>query len=132
MSAQSVKKIEVVPSSLGDLPGVSERIMTSTTVLRMKTRQGGYCRLRVVYTPEDGLSRRTYQGPVLPGPYATTYAMAFVIDRWGTQAREMRANEAAGLEFDVQEGDVVQMDGRLWEIRDDKFLDYPRLYPLEV
>ena len=132
MNSQTVKQIVVRPTNYEDIPGVSERVMTSVTVLRMRTHQGGYCRLRVVYTPGGGLSVREYQGPALPGPYATTYAMATMIDTRGTQAREMRENEDAGLEFDVVEGERLEMDGRLWEIRDDRWLNYPTLYPVEA
>lgn len=126
-----MKQIVLEPQRYEDIPGVSEKVQCSATVLRMHTRHGGDVRLKVSYTPEDGISRREYQGPCVAGPFAATFPLGVVIDDRGSQRLEMQANEAVGLEFAVVEGDVVEMDGRLWEIRDDVFLAYPRLYLLE-
>lgn len=128
----TTKTIVLEAPRYADIPGVNEKTTVSKTVLRMKTRHGGNVRLMISYCPADGMCRREYQGPILPGPYAATFPLGTCIDTHRTQAREMKSNEEAGLEYEVQDGDILEMDGVLWQIRDDRALNYPHLYPLEV
>ena len=132
MNTTATKTIILEAPGYKDIPGYLEKTTVSKTVLRMKTRNGGNVRLMISYCPADGMCRREYQGPILPGPYAATFPLGVMIDSAGTQAREMRENEEAGLEYEVQEGDILEMDGMLWEIRDDVRNDYPRLYPVGI
>lgn len=114
-----------------DLPGISEKNRVSATVLRMHCKHSGHVsRLMVSYTPADGLSRREFQGPILPGPYASTFPLASVIDNFGGTAKESADMTAAEMEYEVTEGDEFLMDGIRWVIRDDVWLHYPRLYPV--
>jgi hypothetical protein len=112
--------IEVVladrPRWRDDIPGISEGTRVSTTVLRFSTARS-YRRYRISWTPADGCSRRVYQGPVLPGPYAAPFELATVIDNDGGTGAEIRRNEAAGLEHFVEEGDLVRIDGYLHTVR---------------
>lgn len=119
-----MKTVALEEASYRDIPGVSEKVKVSSTVLRMKTAHNGLSRLRVCYTPADGLSRRATGGPVLPGPYAVTYALPVMISD--------PPLPFDGPEILVEDGDVLEMDGTLWQIRDDKWLDYPHLYPVEA
>ena len=113
-----------------DSPGINEKTTVSKTILRMKTRHGGNVRLMISYCPADGLCRREYQGPILPGPYAATFPLVSCLDKRGTQGREIKQNMEDGLEYEVQDGDILEMDGMLWQIRDDRALNYPHLYPI--
>lgn len=126
-------KIELEPQRYKDIPGVAEKNYVSKTVLRMYCKHAGHdCRLQISYTAPDGLSRREYQGPILPGPYASTFPLGVVIDNHGGSGAESRKLREAGLEFDVAEGDEFELDGMRWTIRDDVRLGYPRLYPIDV
>ena len=131
MTTTTTKRIVLDTPRYADIPGINEKTTVSKTVLRMKTRHGGKVRLMISYGPADGMCRREYQGPILPGPYAATFPLGVMLDTAGTQAREMKANEEAGLEYEVEDGDILEMDGMLWQIRDDRALNYPHLYPLE-
>lgn len=116
-----MKKIELSPVAWGEVPGVAEKVQTSDTLLRMNTKHGGLVTLKVSYTPADGISRRVTGGPVLPGPYAVMWATPTIID--GSNAERA---------LNVADGDVVEMDGQAWVIRDDKWLEYPHLDPVEA
>ena len=99
-----------------DIPGVCEGTRVSATVLRFATSRS-FSRNMISWTPADGCSRRVYQGPVLPGPYAAPFELATVIDNDGGTGAEIRRNEAAGLEHLVETGDLVRIDGYLHFIR---------------
>lgn len=99
-----------------DIPGVSEGTRVSATVLRFATSRS-FSRNMISWTPADGCSRRVYQGPVLPGPYAAPFELATVIDNDGGTGAEIRRNEAAGLEHLVEDGDLVRIDGYLHFVR---------------
>ena len=115
-----------------DYPGVSEGFKSSKTILRMYCKHAGHaCRLTVCFIPADGIGRRENGGPVLPGPYASTFANATVIDNFGGTGAESRSLREQGLEFDVEEGDIVLLDGEEYVIRDDVWLEYPHLYPVK-
>jgi len=115
-----------------DYPGISEGFKSSKTILRMYCKHAGHaCRLTVCFIPADGLGRRETGGPVLPGPYASTFANATVIDNFGGTGAESRSLREQGLEFDVEEGDVILLDGEEFIIRDDVWLHYPHLYPVK-
>jgi hypothetical protein len=93
-----------------DIPGVCEGTRVSATVLRFTTRRS-FSRVMISWTPADGLSRREFQGPILPGPYAAPFELSTVIDNDGGTGAEIRRNEAAGLEHLVEDGDLVRIDG---------------------
>lgn len=99
-----------------DIPGVCEGTRVSATVLRFATGRS-YSRVMISWTPADGLSRRVFQGPILPGPYAAPFELATVIDNDGGTGAEIRRNEAAGLEHLVETGDLVRIDGHLHFVR---------------
>jgi hypothetical protein len=113
------------PTPETDVPGVSEKVRTGLTDLRVQTKHGGMCRLRIVYTPADGVSRRQTNGPCLSGPYASTFPLPVVIDT-GLAAEK----DAEALIWDAVVGDRFWMDGLVWELRDDVPLEYPRLVPV--
>jgi hypothetical protein len=122
------------PQRYADIEGVSEKVQTSATVVKMRTRFNGETRMKFVYVPADGMCRRVTGGPVLPGPYAAFVPLATSITNTpevsGTYA-ERKANLAAGLEFDVVEGDVLVIDGQEFTIVDQARFDYPALVPVE-
>ena len=99
-----------------DIPGVSEGTRVSNTVLRF-AKGRSYSRNKISWTPADGCSRREFQGPILPGPYAAPFGLATVIDNYGGTGAEIRRNEAAGLEHLVEEGDLVRIDGYTHTVR---------------
>ena len=78
------------------------------------------------WRPSDGAG-----ATILPGPYAATFPLAVVIDNYGGTGAEAKRNREAGLEFDVVEGDLIELDGMTWVIRDDVWLNYPHLYPVD-
>ena len=99
-----------------DIPGICEGTRVSDTVLRFTTGRS-YSRNKISWTPADGCSRREFQGPILPGPYAAPFGLATVIDNYGGTGAEIRRNEAASLEYLVEAGDQVRIDGYLYTVR---------------
>ena len=125
-------KIELEPQRYKDIPGVAEKHTVSTTVLSMYSKHAGHvCRMKVSYIGKDGCGRREYMGEILPGPYAAMVPLGTVIDNHGGSGAESRRLRDAGLEYDVEDGDRVEIDGLVYEIRDDKWLHYPQFYLVE-
>ena len=114
--------IELEAPRYKDIPGINEKTTVSKTVLRMKTSRAGNVRLLVFYCPADGMCRREMYGPIVSGLYAGTFALPSVTAASFGNTRE--------IEHEVQDGDILEMDGILWQIRDDRALEYPHLYPL--
>lgn len=59
-------------------------------------------------------------GPGLPtaaGPYVYAYGLPGVIDNHGGSAREIAEAKAAGLLLEVEVGDILEIDGNLWQIQ---------------
>ncbi|MDR7277644.1 hypothetical protein [Catenuloplanes atrovinosus] len=84
-------------------------------------------RLALHYIGPGGTSRREYGGPQLPGPHAGFFPLADVIDNYGGTGAQSARARAAGQEFDAQPGDLLLIDGHLFEIRDDEpATGYPR------
>ena len=131
-TAKTAVSIVWADRRMPDYPGISEGFKSSKTILRMHCKHAGHaCRLTVCFIPADGLGRRETGGPILPGPYASTFANAVVIDNYGGTGAESRSLREQGLEFDVEEGDIVLLDGEEYVIRDDVWLEYPHLYPVK-
>lgn len=112
-----------------DIPGVLEGHKVSETVLVMKTKHnaGRSTRLKVSFIAPGGCGRRETGGPILPGPYAATFPLGVVIDNYGGTGAESRSLRERGLEFDVEAGDTVIIDGETYTIYDDVPLGYPQL-----
>lgn len=103
--------------------GVAEKMRVSSTVLTMNTKLGRRCDLMVSYCQADGMCRREYAGPILAGPFAATFALGVMLSDSKQESVE---------KIEVQDGDILEMDGILWQIRDDVRNDYPRLYPVGI
>lgn len=75
-------------------------------------------RLSVLYTGPDGETRVKDHGSQIPGPHGSLIAQASVIS----------ANPVARAEYiDVEEGDVLILNGQRMVIADDRSMDYPHL-----
>lgn len=87
------------------------------TVYRMHSRYGrGHMRFSVMYVGPKGEARRVHQGPIIPGPYCALIPMSTVISAWaGPKERYV----------DVQEGDVLLLNGLPMILIDDETLGYP-------
>ena len=118
MTTATIIEIVLADRRPGDpnILGVSEGTRVSETVLRFATGRST-SRNKISWTPADGRSRREFQGPVLPGPYAAPFGLATVIDNYGGTGAEIRRSEAAGLEYLVEAGDRVRIDGYLYTVR---------------
>lgn len=76
-------------------------------------------RFSLLYVGPEGECRREFQGPVLPGPYAAMIPQATVISA-SPQARPDQTVE-------LEEGDMVVLNGQPMMLIDDRALDYPQL-----
>jgi hypothetical protein len=113
-----MKSVVLEKSRHGDLPGVAEKVQVSATKILL----GGQM-YRITYTPADGISRREFGGPCVPGPYAALFPLATVID--GGMIRD--ADPVVPAEF----GDVVEMDGLKWRVVEDATRGWPKLQVIE-
>jgi hypothetical protein len=104
-----------------DMPGVIEGHSTSATILTMNTKHDGKVDLKVSYINAAGCGRHESNGPILPGPFAATFPLGVVISNPPQAKRET---------VEVQDGDILEMDGKRWVIRDNVARDYPHLYPI--
>jgi hypothetical protein len=89
---------------------VSDHVLALTGTYR-RFGVGGICR--------GGEGRQTYQGPMIPGPWAFAFGLGSTITAnpaHGTGAERER-KLAAGTEHDVAEGDRVRFDGVTYEVQ---------------
>ena len=73
--------------------------------------------------------RQEHGGPLVPGPWAYAYGLGVAIcanPEMGTGAERER-NLAAGREHDVEDGDRIQIDDVLYEIRPFRHGEYVKL-----
>lgn len=100
--------------------------LTKTNVIRVNSRYArGPIRLGIGFVGRHEVGRQIYQGPLVPGPWAYTFPMAVFIDNHGGSAAERRKNIEAGLEYDVEIGDMFEIDDVVYQLTDDD----PRAYP---
>lgn len=87
------------------------------TVYRMHSRYGrGTMRFSIMYVGPEGEARRVHQGPIIPGPYCALIPLSSVISAWaGPKERYV----------EVQEGDVLLLNGVPMIVIDDDTLGYP-------
>jgi hypothetical protein len=85
---------------------------------RILDDRGRRVRIAIGYVGPEGTCRRTYQGPLLSGPYAYAYPLPTVIDNYGGSGREAAEREAAGLELTLDSGDTIEIRGQRFEYRD--------------
>lgn len=90
---------------------------TPRTVYRMHSRYGrGTMRFSIMYVGPEGEARRVHQGPIIPGPYCALIPLSSVISAWaGPKERYV----------EVQEGDVLILNGLPMILIDDDALGYP-------
>jgi hypothetical protein len=101
-------------------------------VLSVHSKHAGRTvRLRMKYVTPDGEVRLEYQGPMVPGPLAFTYPVPVVIDNYGGSGAERARNKDAGLEHDVEIGQLFTLDGRTYRLTEDVPLHYPTLTLVE-
>lgn len=55
--------------------------------------------------------------PTAPGVYLGAYGLAACIDNHGGSGREIAEAKAAGLLVEAKLGDLLELDGNLWEIQ---------------
>lgn len=65
----------------------------------------------VCYVRPDQEARREYQGPLVPGPWASAYGIAGSIDDQGGTGAEIKREEAANLILRCKLGDVIEIEG---------------------
>lgn len=70
-----------------------------------------------------GECRRTFGGPVEPGPYLFAVARAIVIDNHGGTAAEMQRLRETGRVFHVEHGDHVDVNGATYVVNVDRYGD---------
>lgn len=76
-------------------------------------------RFSLLYVGPEGECRRVMHGPVVPGPYAAMIPQATVISAH-PQARPAQTVE-------LEEGDMIVLNGVPMMIIDDRAMDYPQL-----
>lgn len=74
-------------------------------VLAVPGRRGG--RFKVIFFGPEHEGRQVFQGPMVPGPWASPVGLCTVIDNFGGTAAEAAAGRAAGTEHPAAEGDDV-------------------------
>lgn len=98
----------------------------NVTKIRLYSRhQGRTCTWVLGYVGPDGESRREYQGPILPGPYAYLVPEATVIADTRSPGDRAPVDELA-------EGDIVVIRGVAFRIDDSRgrFAQNPQLVPI--
>lgn len=119
----NVRHITTVPNDYNEAG-----MFNSPNILQVHSRYVRHSvRLAIGYVGPDGAGRQVSQGPMVPGPWAYTFALAVCIDNHGGTGAESDRNKAADLEWDVQVGDLFVIDGRTYELRDDQPMNYPQL-----
>jgi hypothetical protein len=83
----------------------------------------GTLRLGVAFVPEGASARQRHGGPLVPGPWAYTYPLSYLIAR--QPARAAKVITAAA-------GDLLRIDGHVYRLTDDNRMDYPRLHPVDL
>jgi len=74
-------------------------------------------RFGVGLVAEGDEGRQEFGGPMVPGPWAFSYGLSVCIDNHGGTGAERQRNLAAGTEHDVNEGDIVEIDGHSFVIK---------------
>ena len=80
-------------------------------VLTVIRRDGTWARFKLGGWTAEGEGRLVYQGPLVKGPQLYAFALASVIDNHGGTAKERADLLAAGMEHDIEDGDMVTVDG---------------------
>ena len=84
--------------------------------LAVDTGRGYPKRFGVGFVPEGDEGRKFMHGPMVPGPWAYAFGLCSVIDNHGGTGAERARNLKAKTEFDVAEGDKVEIDGVLFTV----------------
>lgn len=83
---------------------------------------GTYFRHGVGAVLEGHSGRKVDQGPRVPGPWAYAFPLCTSISsspEMGTGA-DIKRNKAAGVEFTVDEGDLVEVEGVVYRVKLDR------------
>jgi hypothetical protein len=70
----------------------------------------------VCFVRADQAERREYQGPLVPGPWASAYGIAASIDDCGGTKGEIEKEQAANLVLRCKLGDEVEIEGYKFRI----------------
>lgn len=107
----------VVPYDLGE---DYWRTAHNGTQIRLYSKhQHGVTNFSLLFIGPEGSGRRKHGGPIVPGPYAALIAQATVIS--------LHRFEKAPV-VELKEGDVIEIRGFEFEIRDDVPMYDPKLY----
>lgn len=106
-STVTVLHIEDQPASAGRY----HRVVETLRVLGTGYRPEHGDRFGLIFVPEGCAARKDHGGPQVPGPWAGAHGLCTVIDNFGGTAREAADRVAAGLEYVVNVGDVVEIEG---------------------
>lgn len=86
------------------------------TILTLPHR-GYRKRFGLGFVPEGHEGRQTFQGEMVPGPWAYAFGLCSVIDNHGGSGAERQRNLAANTEHDVEEGDTIIIDGNSYVVK---------------
>jgi hypothetical protein len=70
-----------------------------------------YARFALGGWTKDGKGRIEHEGPMVSGPYLYASGLASVIDCHGGTGKESADRVAQGREFEIEEGQLVEVDG---------------------
>ena len=118
--------VEMAAPARVHLPGVDKYGDGRITVEDKQVRLSMWCRythrvesLGVLVIPEGSNGRQVHEGPLVPGPWGGTFALASVIsDRPGKEPT---------LTVNLTEGSILVINGEPYAVRDDRPHHYPRL-----
>lgn len=113
--------INPIPRPDYESPGILSGWTVSEQVIQTPNGE----RYKIGYVGPDGYGRRTYQGPIVPGPWAEPIGQAIVIDNTGYAAAQNRALVESGLLVPVGDGDTLLIDGFEFTVNIDR--GYPVL-----
>lgn len=71
----------------------------------------------VGFVPEGFSERKETGGPLIPGPWAYSWARASVMDNHGGTGAELEKLQEAGRIVKAKAGETVKIDGRQYTIR---------------
>lgn len=86
----------------------------SHTILRIK---GTFHRLAICFTPAGEFSRREFQGPVLEGPYASTFGLSTTIHNGSREQKLVERAKEDARTVEVETGDLLRIDGITYGVR---------------
>jgi hypothetical protein len=89
----------------------------SLEVLTCLTIKGSYSWSGIGYVAEGDEGRQEFGGPMVPGPWAFGFGLCHVIDNRGGTGAEQDRLRAAGLLFEVEGGEEIEIAGETYTVR---------------